>query len=169
MAFALLALLATACEPSRSTAELKEAPLKSVPLPAAAQIATGQTIYVPIYSYIYMWDQNRTMDLTATLSIRNTDRAHPLIVTAVNYYDSRGKLLRSYLEQPVELGVLSSTQFVVNQQDVSGGAGASFVVEWVASTPVSDPVIESVMINTSGNQGLSFVSPGRVVKRREKG
>jgi hypothetical protein len=70
------------------------------------------------------------------------------------------------LEQPVELGPLASASFVVNQEDTSGGSGAAFVVEWVARQQISAPVIEGVMINTAGNQGLSFISPGRVIKSR---
>lgn len=106
------------------------------------------------------------MNLTATLSIRNTDLTHPLIVKSVNYYGSDGQFIRQYLEQPGALGPLASANFVVNQEDTSGGAGAAFVVEWVAQTAVSAPVIEAVMINTSGNQGISFISPGRVIKNQ---
>lgn len=106
------------------------------------------------------------MNLTATLSVRNTDLTHPMIVASVKYYDNNGKLVRKYLERPVELGPLASTNFVVDQEDTSGGSGAAFVVEWVTQKEVSVPVIESVMINTSGNQGLSIVSPGRVIKSR---
>lgn len=143
------------------------AQLKTVTLGNTVKIIAGQTVYVPIYSHIYMWEQTRTTDLTATLSIRNTDLTHPIIVSTVNYYDTNGKLVRKYLAQPVELGPLAATSFVVNQEDTSGGAGASFVVEWVTQQQVSNPVIEAIMINTSGNQGLSFVSPGRVIKSRE--
>jgi hypothetical protein len=114
-----------------------------------------------------MWEQTRTTDLTATLSVRNTDLTHPIIISSANYYDTNGKLVRKYLEQPVELGALAATDFVINQEDTKGGSGASFIVEWVAQQPVSTPVIEAIMINTSGNQGLSFVSPGRVIKSRQ--
>ncbi|KGF73009.1 hypothetical protein DO97_02895 [Neosynechococcus sphagnicola sy1] len=129
------------------------------------KLVTGQTVYVPIYSHIYAWEQSLKLDLTATLSLRNTDLTQPIIITSANYYDSSGKLVRKYIEKPIELGSLAATAFVVNQDDDSGGSGAAFIVEWVAQRDVSDPVIEAVMINASGNQGLSFVSPGRVIKR----
>ncbi len=163
-----LVLLLSACTPPHATPPASP-PLKVVTLDQTTKIVTGQTIYVPIYSQIYMWDQHRTMDLTATLSIRNTDLTHPIIVAAVNYYDSRGQQVRKYLEQPVELGPLSSTNFVVDQQDSSGGAGSAFIVEWIAQKQVTNPVVESVMINTSGNQGLSFMSQGRVIKQHPPG
>lgn len=130
------------------------------------RIIAGQTVYVPAYSHIYMWNQSQTMNLAATLSVRNTDMTNPIIIAAVDYYDSDGQLVRQYLEQPVELGPLASTTFFVDREDTSGGFGAAFIVEWVTQTEVSLPVIESIMINTSGNQGISFVSPGRVIQNR---
>ncbi len=142
------------------------AQLKTVTLDNTVKIIAGQTVYVPIYSHIYMWEQTRTTDLTATVSVRNTDLTHPIIISTANYYDTNGKLVRKYLEQPVELAPLAATDFVVNQEDTTGGLGASFIMEWVAQQQVSNPVIEAIMINTSGNQGLSFVSPGRVIKSR---
>lgn len=159
-------MVLTGCTASQSPPPMA-AQLKPVTLDNTVKIIAGQTVYVPIYSHIYMWEQTRTTDLTATLSIRNTDLTHPIIISSVNYYDTNGKLVRKYLEQPVELGPLAATDFVINQEDTKGGSGASFIVEWVAQQPVSTPVIEAIMINTSGNQGLSFVSPGRVIKSRE--
>jgi hypothetical protein len=36
----------------------------------------------------------------------------------------------------------------------------------MASEPVSPPVIEAVMIDTSGNQGISFVRQGTVIEEK---
>ncbi len=166
--FNVLVVLLTACAPSQEPPETT-APLKVVKLDNTVKIVAGQTVYVPIYSHIYTWDQNRRMDLTATLSVRNTDLSRSMIVASVNYYGTDGKLIRKYLEQPVQLDPLASTSFLVNQEDRSGGAGAAFIVEWVSQSNVSTPVIESVMINTGGNQGISFVSSGRVIKSRSSG
>jgi hypothetical protein len=166
--FSILVLLLTGCKPAPQPTETPT-PLKVVKLDNTVKIVAGQTVYVPIYSHIYTWDQNRQMDLTATLSVRNTDLNRSMIVASVNYYSTDGKLIRKYLEQPVELGPLASASFLVNQEDRSGGAGAAFIVEWVSQSNLSPPVIESVMINTGGNQGISFVSPGRVIKSRSTG
>ncbi|MGH2414466.1 MAG: DUF3124 domain-containing protein, partial [Microcystaceae cyanobacterium] len=46
---------------------------KKVVLDDKIKIVMGQTIYVPIYSHIYFENSQKTFDLTATLSIRNTD------------------------------------------------------------------------------------------------
>ena len=124
----------------------------------------GQTIYVPIYSHVYHDDGKKTFNLAATLSIRNTDLANPLVITFVRYYDTNGKLLRQYLEQPIQLNPLASTDFVIDATDTSGGSGAKFIVEWVAQTKVSKPIIEAVMIGSGYHQGISFISPGKVIQ-----
>ncbi len=129
-----------------------------------AQLSRGQTVYVPVYSHIYTGDQERPFNLTATLSIRNTDPGSPITVTEVNYYGSDGKLLKRYIDKPVTLGGLSSTRYVVKESDTAGGSGASFVVKWKSDGDVNTPVIESVMISARSQQGISFVSPGRVIE-----
>ena len=47
-----------------------------------------------------------------------------------------------------------------------GGLGANFIVEWVAQTEVSEPVIEAIMIGSSFQQGISWISPGKVIKNQ---
>jgi spore germination protein YaaH len=164
-AFLLALVLLTGCTTAQSPPPAPPA-LKTVTLDNTVNIAAGQTVYVPVYSHIYTVEQRRTIDLTATLSVRNTDSTHPIILSTVNYFNGNGTLVRKYLEQPVELNPLAATEYVISQQDASGGAGASFIVEWIAQTQVSEPVVEAVMIHTLGNQGISFVGQGRVIKSR---
>lgn len=124
----------------------------------------GQTIYVPIYSYIYHGDDRQLYNLTATLSVRNTDLMHSIVVTAVRYHDSDGKLVKQYLDRPIQLSALAATDFVIDSSDTSGGLGASFIVEWIADQEVSQPIAEAILISTAFQQGISFVSPGRVIR-----
>jgi len=126
----------------------------------------GQTIYVPIYSHVYHDDGKKAFNLAATLSIRNTDLAHPIVITFVRYYDTNGKLLRQYLEQPIQLNALASTDFVIDTTDISGGSGAKFIVEWIAQTEVSEPIIEAVMIGSGYQQGISFISFGKAIQSK---
>lgn len=161
LAIAMMGLAACSASPSPPPVTTE---LKTVTIDESLSLVAGATIYVPVYSYIYMMSQGQTMDLTATLSIRNTDSSQPIVIRSIEYYDGTGALVRTYLEQPVELNALAATEFVVEQTDNSGGAGASFLVEWVAQSTVSEPVVEAIMINTRGNQGLSFVSQGRVIR-----
>lgn len=57
----------------------------------------------------------------------------------------------------------------MREDDSRGGAGANFLVDWGAEQPISEPVVEAVMIGTASQQGISFISPGRVVGRRALG
>jgi hypothetical protein len=126
----------------------------------------GQKIYVPAYSHIFYQNQKRRYPLAVTLSIRNTDEQHPLKVTSARYVGAEGQVLNEFIETPVRLGPLASTEFFVDEQDKSGGLGASFLVEWVAEQPVYGPVVEAVMVGTAGTQAISFVSTGRVLCHR---
>lgn len=127
-------------------------------------VTSGQTIYVPAYSEMYIM-RDRTIDLAVTLAIHNTDFDHPIILTSVRYYDTQGQLLREYLAEPRQLGPLASTEFFVDANEQSGGLGTNFIVEWVAEEPVFEPVVEAIMLNTSGNQGISLTSYGRVINQ----
>ena len=126
----------------------------------------NQTVYVPIYSHIYADDRFRDTPflLTATLSIRNTDPDNALTVTSVRYYDSKGELLKQYLDNPTVIAPLGSIRFIVPESESKGGSGAKFLVEWAAKTAVIEPIVESIMIGTKMQQGISFVSTGRVIK-----
>ena len=125
----------------------------------------NQSIYVPLYAHIYADDRykDKPFALTATLSVRNTDPKLGLILDAVDYYDSDGKKLRSYIDRPVPVGPLASMRFIVRESDKGGGSGAKFLVHWRAEKPVSEPIVESIMIGTQMQQGISFISPGRVI------
>ncbi len=136
---------------------------KVVTLDKKFQAIRGQTIYVPIYSHIYYESRQKSFNLAATLSIRNTDLTAPIVVTSARYYDSNGKLLRQYIERPIQLDALASTDFVVDRDDTSGGSGANFIVEWVAQSEVSAPIVEAVMIGSALQQGISWISPGKVI------
>lgn len=140
---------------------------KVVTLDKNFKAAIGQTIYVPIYSYINHSDQKEPLNLAATLSIRNTDLNRPMIITSVRYYDSSGKLVNQYLKQAIQLEPLASTDFFVQRSDISGGLGANFIVEWVAQTEISEPIVEAIMIATEFQQGVSFVSRGKVIKTQK--
>ena len=137
--------------------------------PAAVQaqgLSKGQLVYVPIYSHVYYGDRERTILLTGILSVRNTDPGQAITLLQVDYYDSEGKLLRKYLTQPVTLGPLGSTRFIIKTSDTAGGSGANFLVRWKAENPVNEPILEGVMIGASGQQGISFTSRGVAIKEK---
>ncbi|QSA98662.1 DUF3124 domain-containing protein [Methylococcus sp. EFPC2] len=126
----------------------------------------GQLLYVPVYSEVPYGDKGLTLNLTATLSLRNTDSKHRITVDKVDYYSSTGKLVRSYLSKPVSLEPLASVEHVVRESDRSGGISASFLVEWESAASVSVPYVEVLMINSTYNQGIAFNSPARVLEEK---
>lgn len=128
------------------------------------ELSDGQTVYVPVYSHIYSGDKERPYLLTAILSIRNTDPGHPVTILLVDYYGSDGKLIRKYIDKPVQLNAMASIRYVVGESDKSGGSGANFIVKWKAASKVNPPIIEGVMIGTRMQQGISFVGKGQVIK-----
>jgi hypothetical protein len=137
-----------------------------VPAAAAGEPgrSTGQTVYVPVYSHIFFGDRGATFNLATTLSIRNVDPGQTVAVITADYYDAGGRLLRRHFNQPVVLKPLASTEIFIPESDVSGGFGASFLVRWKSEKPTVPPIIECLMIGARSGQGISFVSPGRVVQ-----
>ena len=114
-------------------------------------------MYVPVYSHIYH-DGGRPYLLETTLSIRNVDPNEPLYVSAVDYYDTRGKLTKRHVDRLLRMQPLETMSFLIERRDVGGGAGANFIVEWHAETKTtSPPLIEAVMVGRSGTNAISFV------------
>jgi hypothetical protein len=128
------------------------------------QLSTGQTVYVSIYSHIYSGLKARPFDLAAILSIRNTDMNQAVTIVSAKYYDTDGKLLKEYLNEPLQLKALVSTRYIIKEGDKAGGSGANFIVKWKSEKKVNPPIIEAVMIGTHSGQGISFVSRGQVIK-----
>lgn len=142
-------------------------PLSPISGPAMAGPETpvrGQTLYVAAYSHIYAGDRDHPFYLTVTLSIRNISPSADITLHEVAYHDSSGKPVRRYLEEPLVLGPLSSTRMIIRESDTSGGSGASFRVRWTALKPVLPPLVESVMIGTKTQQGISFTSRAVVIE-----
>ena len=126
-------------------------------------LSKGQRVYVPAYSHIYSGNKARPFLLTVTLIIRNIDPANLIKISLVDYYETQGKLLKQYLEEPISLDPLESLRYVIPQRDDSGGSGANFIVEWSSDKPVNRPIIESIMIGTQSTQGISFTSRGQEI------
>ena len=120
----------------------------------------GQTLYVPVYSHIYGQGGEPHL-LETTLSIRNTDPQRRIRLTSVRYFDTKGELVKSYLDGGLVLAPLETVAFLVEKQDTRGGSGANFIVSWDAEEPTYEPIVEAIMIGVSGDQSFSFMSPAR--------
>ncbi len=128
------------------------------------RLSKGQTLYVPVYSNIFSAPKKIPYNLAAILSIRNTDMSNPINIVAADYYDTKGKLVRKYYQQPIVLAPLESTDIFIPEDDTSGGTGANFIVKWNSKNEVNIPIIESVMIGMKSGQGISFVGSAQEIK-----
>lgn len=129
-------------------------------------MSLGQLLYAPVYSELLFFEESVQKLTAANLSIRNISMESPLRIRFVDYYDDHGKLLRNYLAEPMTLPPLASTTFIVEQGDRSAGAGANFMVEWEADTAVSNPIVETIIVQYMGTRGLAFRSPSRMVRQQ---
>lgn len=120
--------------------------------------------YLPAYSSIAISGGRKTIPLTITVSFRNMDESAQVTITRVAYYDSDGTLVRDYLMESQTLDALSSAEFIVPERDLTGGTGASFVIDYYPETKnMSTPIIHGVHINS--NSGISFITKGIVHQR----
>ncbi len=128
------------------------------------RLAHGGQVYVPVYPSIYYMGMKKSLELTVTLSVHNISPDQEIMLESVEYFSKTGKLISKMLPQPRKLSPLETTSFVVTQQKEAGGVGANFMVTWKAEKRVSPPVIQGIMIGTTGAQGISFLTDGVTVK-----
>lgn len=120
--------------------------------------AYRQSFYVPVYSDIYVDNDNPKTLLSATLSIRNTSVSDSLYITKIDYYNTPGDKLKSYLDKPIELTPMGSLNYIIEKEDDTGGSGANFIVSIEAKHQDTVPVIQAVMIGHFSNKSFAFTS-----------
>lgn len=150
--FAIVTLLTIAVTPQDTFAVAK------------GTVAKTQTVYVPVYSELFISAQKTPIRLTNIVVIRNVDIDNEIKVLSAYYYDTKGLLLKNFYPEPINLAPLETARIYLSEQDQEAGIGANFIIRWNAENAVNTPIIESLMV---GSHGRSFVSPSRVL--REKG
>jgi hypothetical protein len=138
------------------------------PLPPALQPLTGPSpvfsvsgsVYVPLYSSLYVGGRRSLKNLSATLSLRNTSADQALVVTSVAYFDENGKAVVELLDVPHVLAPMATAEFYTDQSSMRGGPAATVIVTWGAETSISPPLIEAVILGNYGAKSISFVSRG---------
>ena len=121
-------------------------------------------IYVPIYSDIYMDNQNQNSLLAATLSIRNTSFDDSLFVSKIDYFNTEGIPVRSYIDKTISLPPMATVNYVVEKEDETGGPGANFIVEISSKNKNVKPLIQAIMVGERGNKGFAFSTDGYSLK-----
>ena len=159
-----------------------------LPTPAAAQTKTNieQTFadsltampkeplgvsggfYVPAYSSVAMSHGKLRVDFSVTLSVHNASESQPLVVKRIAYFDTAGKMVESYLKEPVALRPLATLSIFIPTDDVRGGTGANFIVDWAATGEIAEPVVEALMVGGVANAHYAFISQGRPTRTAGK-
>lgn len=125
-----------------------------------SQFKYKQTFYVPIYSDVYTDRENRKVLLSATLSVRNTTLKKSLYINKIDYYDTDGALVKSYVTNPIELPAMGTLNYIVEKEEDKGGSGANFIIEVEGIDDTVTPVIEAVMIGSYSNKAFAFSTEG---------
>ena len=118
--------------------------------------------YLSVYSEIYSQTEQRTHDLTVTVSVRNVSERDTVYLDRAAYFDTHGRPIRQYLASSIYVAPMETLEIVI--ADREGGTGANLVFDWRTPPATPDPLFESVMISTSGQQGLSFATQGRRIR-----
>lgn len=126
-------------------------------------LLSGST-YLSVYSEIYSLSEQLTHNLTATVSLRNMNTSDSIYVTKAAYFDTHGKLIRTYFDNTIFIAPMETVEIVIDEVDRGGGTGGNFLFDWSMNSKSNEPLFEAVMISTSGQQGLSFMTEGKRLK-----
>jgi hypothetical protein len=165
--FAILAALSILLGPTASaqTAGIIEqnfaGSLTAIP---TENLAVSGAFYVPVYSSVSMSQGKLRADFSVTLSVHNASETRPLVLKRIAYFDTSGKMVESYLKSPVALKPFSTIEVFIAANDVRGGTGANFVVDWAATAEIAEPTVEALMVGGVGAGHYAFISQGRPIR-----
>jgi len=120
--------------------------------------------YLSIYSQIYSNSEHRTHNLTAMVSMRNTSDLDTIYLLKAEYFDTHGKSVRTYFNQPIYIAPMETTEIIIDEVDIEGGTGSNFLIEWKKPKNCPEPLFEGIMSSTMGQQGLSFSTQSKRIK-----
>lgn len=120
-------------------------------------------MFVALHSTLVGQGGMKRLNFSGALSIHNTSSRNPLLIEKIDYRDGAGQMVESYVTKPLALQPFASMQVLIAQDDVRGGTGASFIVDWSTADSAEEPVVE--VTATAGTQSFSFLSQGRKLPR----
>ena len=100
---------------------------------------------------------------SVTLSVHNASESRPLVLKRIAYFDTSGKMVESYLKSPVALKPFATIEVFIAANDVRGGTGANFAVDWAATGEIAEPAVEALMVGGVGAGHYAFISQGRPI------
>ncbi|MET3912506.1 hypothetical protein ABID59_006877 [Bradyrhizobium sp. S3.3.6] len=132
------------------------------------ELAVSGGFYVPAYSSVAMSQGKLRVDFSVTLSVHNASETQALVVRRIAYFDTAGKQVESYLKAPVAVKPLATVSIFIPTDDVRGGTGANFIVDWAATGEIAEPVVEALMVGGVANAHYAFISQGRPTRTAGK-
>lgn len=133
---------------------------------SAGELSMAGTIYVPVYKSFYQ-SYGSTRDaygLTSTACLRNTDPKGAIVVLAIEYYNSNGKLLNKLIDEPTTIKPWTSREITLQYSTQPEDFGANLIVRWKSDQPVNPPLVEVLMVGQVLNRGVSFLTRGYEIK-----
>jgi hypothetical protein len=122
--------------------------------------AVSGSFYVPVYSSVSMSQGS----LRTNFRSRSAPETRPLILKRIDYFDTSGKMVESDLKSPVALKPFATIEVFIAANDVRGGTGANFVVDWAATGEIAEPAVEALMVGGVGAGHYAFISQGRPIR-----
>lgn len=132
-------------------------------LNAADSLEFGKS-YLSVYSQIYSNTEHTTHNLTAMVSLRNVSDVDTIYILNTKYFDTHGKLVKTYFDKPIFLSPLETVEIIIDEKNIAGGTGSNFLFEWKIPKNTPEPLFEAVMNSTMSQQGLSFTTQARRIQ-----
>lgn len=132
------------------------------------ELTVSGGFYVPAYSSVAMSQGKLRVDFSVTLNVHNASETQALVLKRIAYFDTAGKQVETYLKVPVALKPLATVSIFISTDDVRGGTGANFLVDWAATGEISEPVVEALMVGGIANAHYAFISQGRQTRTAGK-
>jgi hypothetical protein len=163
---AVLAAFAGAHPPSAraETSGIEQAFANSLTAVPRADLVVSGAFYVPVYSSVSMSQGKLRADFSVTLSVHNASETRPLILKRIAYFDTSGKMVENYIKSPVALKPFATVEVFIAANDVRGGTGANFVVDWAATGEIAEPAVEALMVGGIGAGHYAFITQGRPIR-----
>ena len=134
---------------------------RSIDLSQQDSLIYGET-YLSNYSQIYSYTEHSTHNLTSTISIRNTSIEDTIYILSAKYFDTHGKLIRTYFEKPIYVSPMETVAIVIDEVDMEGGTGANFLFDWAIKPTTTEPLFDGIQLSTAGR--ISFTTEGKRIK-----
>lgn len=162
----VLIAFATECaaRPLSSAQPVIVSPDATTSAPAERLAIRGRT-FIPLHSTLIGQGGVTRLNFSGALSVHNASATNILAIDKIEYRSGSGQLIESYLTEPLYLKPYASLQVIIAQDDVRGGTGASFTVDWSNVEGSDEPLIEAVMTAYTGPHSYAILSPGRRVSR----